>query len=278
MRLVFLSFLGLATLAACSGGSPSLGARSTGAEVSTDGFETYTTDHNGYTRVRRSYAGAADGAILAQFEDADPSDPAGFRNLVALDEAALGDRVIVEVIGEQTDPGGTVQRLLRLTTDVEAFDNLRNNGELRTASGQFVLQGTDYAWAGSEGRDLAGAQTDHGALYLALDFDTETAAIHITNYNFSYSETGDVIGTDLLAEGIPLNIVTGAFGGELSGTVYYVYGYEPARAEVSGTLLGTLGGSTADGLVAAGIYAVRGDTATVGTISVDGVFTALQTP
>jgi hypothetical protein len=91
----------LALLAGCGGGgggggtSSNLPARK---PVPSGPFETYTTQHNGYNRVRLDRTKAADAKTIAAFEDGNPADPAGYRNLITLQDKALKSQMTIEVL------------------------------------------------------------------------------------------------------------------------------------------------------------------------------------
>lgn len=269
MRRSLLLLPVLSLLAACSGGD-SLRLPD-GAVVDVPAFETYTTDHNGYSRVRRDYATPADASVIAQFEDADPADPAGFRNLVALDEATYGGRMIVEVLAEVDEGTGTVQRLLRLTVDEEAFENVERNA-LVTASGQFYLRGANYAWVSIDGGEILSGYDARGLVDMVLDFDNETASLSLR----TGVDAGSEVRTEIIASDLPFNVVTGAYGGDITVRVW-----DDANAailSVDGALRGAVGGSpTYSGghhdLSTAGLYTASGTDADTGTsVSVDGAF------
>ncbi|MEZ5752020.1 MAG: hypothetical protein R3D60_08655 [Paracoccaceae bacterium] len=264
-----------------------LSARTTrAATVPTDGYETYVTQHNGFTRVRRSELQPGDAAIVAQFEDSNPASPAGFRSLVDPQSAAVRNRVFVEIIGQDDswiDGGGNpvsaLQRVLRLTADVEDF----NPAAVASAGGQIVLSGSDYSVAQiGTGRPNFANQSDSGSLWMSLDFDNQTATVRIINrtlyYHTPQSTPQTMFLVDLLGENMPFNIETGAFGGEVNGEVYQLMVHLGGRAaDVSGTLLGTVGGAARDDLVAGGVFEASGTMNFQGQtldVGVDGVFWA----
>ncbi|MCC6000406.1 MAG: hypothetical protein JJU19_06010 [Pararhodobacter sp.] len=285
MRQYLLPVSAIVFLTACGSSGPT-GAElpdrtatpPAGAVVPTDGFETYVTQHNGFTRIRRSDDQAGDAAILAQFEDADPASPAGFRSLVDYRTTAVGGRVDAEIIVE-TGVADTIERILRLTTDVEPFTPER----VAAAGGEIVLSGSDYSLVRINDFSYQFAnQSDPGALYLALNFDTQTAAIRIINRDFyqhtPQSELQELNRVDLLGENLPFNTETGAFGGEINGEVYRLaVRLGSYTIPVSGTVLGQLGGSEPDNLVAGGVFEASGSGIALGQqtdVRVDGVFHA----
>lgn len=244
--------------------------------VPTDGFETYVTQHNGFTRVRRSNTQAGDDLILAQFEDANPASPAGYRSMVDNQNAGPRGRVNVEVIGAQASPTVGISRILRLTTDVEGA----NLAQLARAGGTITLLGEDHMFLGtgstSEGY-AAGRTSGDNSLYLGLNFDNQTAALHII-HDFGrttsrWSAESDVV--DLLGEDLAFNPTTGFFGGEITGSgTYTLSGVGQLNVRLTGSVLGAVGGSAADDLVAGGIFEARGDVAYIGALRTQGVFWA----
>jgi hypothetical protein len=295
MRPLILSLFAAASLTACGSvsttgagagvGGTGAGATRAGATVPTDGFETYVTQHNGFTRVRRSETEAGDAAILSQFEDANPASPAGFVSLISMRGTPVANRVHAEIIGEERswlDGNGNrasaLERILRLTADVEDF----TPANVARAGGEIVLSGSDYSIVRVGDAINHTNQSDPGTLYLALNFDTETAAIRILNRTV-YLHCGgcrpeDHRRIDLLGEDLPFNVQTGAFGGEITGEVYELMVRLGSRTtEVSGTILGQVGGAARDDLVAGGVFEATGTSTSMGTtqeVQVDGVFWA----
>lgn len=283
MRQFFVPLLALPALAGCvtptgPGFSALSSARATTVDVPTDGYETYVTQHNGFTRVRRSNTATGDAAILAQFEDSNPASPAGFRSLVLTQPTNVASRVNAEIIVEGSTQQ-VIQRVLRLTTDVQAL----SPAAVAAAGGEIVLAGSDYSIVrvGGAAARYAG-QSDPGALYLALNFDTQTAAIRILNrqlyFHTPQSQPLDQWRIDLLGENLPFNTQTGAFGGTINGevheTVVHMGGY---TIPVSGTVLGQVGGSSATALVAGGVFQASGTGMGFGQpqdMHVEGVFWA----
>lgn len=244
-------------------------------DVPTDGYETYVTQHNGFTRVRRIASEEPnDDLILARFEDANPASPSGFRSIADFRRAGVTGRVNVEVIAQQDSATAPIGRLLRLTTDVQGAQL----ASIAQAGGRVTLAGTDFslvrAGAGSTQYDYA-QQSDNGALYLALDFDTQTATIHVLNEftrqnGWNIPERIDLIGRDL-----PFDVESGLFGGDIAGEVTYVAPHLGVPVvDVTGTVLGSVGGSRADDLVAGGVFWAEGTNPTISTLRVDGVFVA----
>jgi len=292
MRPFLFPLFALATLTACGSGSMPGGAGGApvtrGAEVPTEGYETYVTQHNGFTRIRRADPQPGDAAILRQFEDSNPASPAGFRNLIDLQSTPVRGRVQAEAIGQmaswQLGDGTTrseLQRILRLTTDVEDF----NPANIARAGGEIVLSGADYTMVRiGDGAPTFNNQSNNGSLYLAVNFDTETAAIRIINRTL-YQHCGqctpeDRFRVDLTGENLPFNVQTGAFGGEITGEVYELMVRRGSRSgEVSGTILGSIGGAARDDLVAGGVFEATGEISNPAgpgnqTVQVDGLFWA----
>lgn len=208
---------GLLALTACSGGGGSTSApivpAPVGTTIETPGIEGYTTQHNGFSRARIDRASTpADRAILAQFEDADPSSPAGYRNLIAQTEQRYVENMDLEVIAEVATVNGDerVVRVLRLTADQAPFDNVGADGKL-IAKGEFFFRGSAEVYAVVDGGAL---QRGIGDLEnMVVDFDNQSVSINLrTPFDPGVSE----IETEMLAVKIPLNIVTGTFGGTVT--------------------------------------------------------------
>jgi len=265
----FLPLFPLALLAAC--GEVALPDLPEGRVIEVTGFETYTTAHNGYSRVRRSYATDADAAALAAFEDADPADPAGYRNVIALNESLYGGRMNIEVIAEVDSPDGPARRLVRLTVDQQPYSNVENN-ELIAATGRFYLRGANVSWVSIDDGPLLTGSDDNGLVNMVLDFDAETVSL-----NLRTGVAGDsVVRTEIDATDLPLNIVSGAYGGDVTIRVWDPD--SPDILSVDGALRGSLGGTPTyeDGqhdLSTSGLYTADGfDTGTGRHLRVDGVF------
>lgn len=260
-------------LAACSGGGSS--GLPDGRPVDVEGFETYTTAHNGYARVRRSYATDADAEALAAFEDADPADPAGYRQLIALNEARYGDRMNIEVIAEVDTPDGPATRLVRLTVDQAPFSN-EQGGELIAATGRFYLRGANYAWATIDGGPLLAGSDDEGLVNMVIDFDSETVDLNLRTGVGGES----ALRSEIEVADLPLNIRSGAYGG---GVTIHVWDPDsPDILSVDGSLRGNLGGTPdyTDGvnnLSTSGLYTADGvDDATGRHVRIDGVFVGVD--
>lgn len=256
-------------LAACGGG-PAVQLPD-GTPIEVEEFEAYVTDHNGYSRVRRSYATAADADVIAAFEDDDPSTPEGYRNLVEVAEDLYGDSIIVEVIAEVDGPDGPATRLLRLTVDQEPFNNVRNN-ELIAATGQFYLRGANYTWVSIDDGPLIEGSDENGLVNMMIDFDTETVSLNLR----TGVDDGSDIRTEIDVEGLPMNIRTGEYGGDIVIQVW-----DPDSADIfaiDGALRGSLGGSPeyeddTHNLTTSGLYTADGyDEATGRRVRIDGLY------
>ena len=265
----FLPLFPLALLAAC--GVVALPDLPDGRAIEVTGFETYTTAHNGYSRVRRSYATDTDSAALAAFEDADPSDPAGYRNLIDLAGTPYEGLMTIEVLAEVDGPDGPATRLVRLTVDEQPFNNVQD-GQLIAATGQFFLRGGNAAWVTIDDGPLLQGSDATGLVNMVIDFDTESVSL-----NLRTGVDGDSqVRLEIAAEDVPLNIRTGAYGDDI---VIQVWDPDsPDVLSVDGTLRGALGGTPTytDGisdLSTSGLYTADGyDEATGRRLRVDGAF------
>lgn len=242
-----------------------------GVAVNTPAFQSYVRNDNNFNRVRNDYTTAADATVIAGFEDSNPADPAGYRNLIALSDAAYKGNVIIEVIGkvEGTGPTETVSRLLRLTTDVTPFRN-EKDGRLVAATGKYYLRGQNFVWVAIDGDPIRSGSDSDGLVNLVLDFDKQTADIDLRTGVTAQSQ----VRTAITANGLPFNIRTGAYGGDV--TVQVSDPDSIAIFAIDGSLRGNLGGSPvyADGkhgLTTAGVYTATGDDGTTHVV-VDGVF------
>jgi hypothetical protein len=282
MRVIWkiLGAVGVALLGACGGGGDTSSNAGSGTSspvapqlvaVTTPDFEDYTTDHTGFNRVRRGYATSGDAAVIAAFEDADPSDPAGYRNLIALSEAQYAGAVTIEVLAEVAGSGSaeTVTRILRLTADQTPFVNTKD-GQLVTATGKFYLRGQNFVWASINGEAIRGGSDSDGLVNLVLDFDNQTASI---NLRTGVTGTSD-LRSEILAQNLPFNIASGAYGGAITVQVWdndssLIY-------DIDGSLRGNIGGSAVydngtHGMTTSGVYTAQG--VVDGTaVAVDGVF------
>lgn len=254
---------GLALLAGCGGGGgggEGGGEPPTdpGTEIVTPGLESYTTDHNGYARVRRSQSqGPADDAILAQFDDADPASPAGYRSLIAETEAAYTQTMTIEVIAE-VDGNGDPTRILRLTADQAPVENIAE------ASGKYYFRGENYVWVSVDGGALQSGYDETGLVTMVIDFDAETASINLRTGVDATSE----VRTEMIADDMPFNISSGAYGGEITLSVWDTNGDILAA---DGMLRGNIGGDLSDvskeNLTTSGVYYAESD-----RIEASGIF------
>ncbi|WP_101342017.1 viral aspartic protease [Cereibacter azotoformans] len=230
------------SLAACGGGGGSGGGQPEpnfpGREVVTEGIENYVTDHNGYSRVRIDNATRqADRDALGQFDDADPASPAGYRSLIEEAENGFPDSVFVEVIARMDGSGkdgGKVVKVLRLTADQAPFDNVDKAGN-PVGSGKYYFRGTGSfrVYASVDG---GGVLTGKGDLEnLTIDFDKGTAAI---NLRTGVNDTSQ-IETQILADDLAFNVVTGTFGGAITQTARVGGETLTARGHLRGSISGT---------------------------------------
>lgn len=217
-----------------------------------------------------NHATAADAAVLAKFEDSDPADPVGYRNLIARSEALSEGNMVVEVIAAvDAGNGGKATRLLRLTADQAPFENVQN-GRLIDASGRYHFRGQSLAWVTIDDGPLLSGRHDRGLESLVLDFDAGTASIDIRT---EVSANSDVeIG--LRAGALPFDVVSGAYGGGVTINVQ-----NPDVTEtysIDGHLRGNVGGrpgyrDNLHSLTTSGLYRASGtDGGTA--VTVDGVF------
>jgi hypothetical protein len=249
-----------------------------GKVIETPGLESYQRSaagdpYKGYNRVRLDAGqGAGDAAILAQFDDVDPASPAGYRNLIDLQEKRYRDTMQIEVIAEVTTGVGPEQvvRILRMTADQAPFDNVNARGQA-IASGKFFFRGVNQVWATVDGGAM---QSGVGDLEnLIIDFDSESASIDLrTPLN---TATGSEIETQLTASGLPFNVRTGAFGGAI--TLQTRSGVTGEIITEAGVLRGNINGDEAglsrliENMTASGLYTVSGD-----RLKASGVFYGSQ--
>ncbi len=271
------AFLGLS---ACGGGGgggespPATPPTPPGKEINTPAFESYRTVHNGRNRIRRDISRPSDAAILAQFEDANPSSPAGYRNLIDLADTAYGDRMTIEVIGKVASGNGTgpmAERILRLTVDETPFTAARPGAPV-SADGKYYFRGANFVWASLDGQPLLTGASSDGLVNMELDFRKQTASLRLeTGVN-----AGSELRTAMTANNLPFNIQTGAYGGDVTLRVW-----DPNSSDIlsaAGSLRGSVGGTPefADGkhgMVTGGLYTISGtDTKTGRTVDANGVF------
>ncbi|MGO4854143.1 viral aspartic protease [Phaeovulum sp. W22_SRMD_FR3] len=264
-------WIALGLLAGCGGGGGPANLPDGKDIETTKPIESYTTNHNGYSRVRLDKSTSADAGVIAQFEDSNPADPAGYRNLIALSDAAYAGKMTIEVLAQVAGSGSgeKVTRLLRLTADQNPFENV-SGGALVTADGTFHFRGQNFVWVGIDGNPLLSGSDSNGLVDMVLDFGAETASI---NLRTGVSGASDV-RTEISAENLPFNIRTGAYGGDITVQVW-----DPNSNAIfgaDGSLRGNVGGSPtyADnhhGMTTSGLYTATG-TGGGSAISVDGVF------
>lgn len=260
-------------LAACGGGggggSDTVPPLPPGKVIDTPAFQTYRTDHNGYNRIRVDHSTNADAEVIAGFEDASPDSPAGYRNLVDLAESSYAGTMTVEVIG-QTD-GSKAQRILRLTVDQAPFLEARA-GQPVSADGKYYFRGANFVWVSIDGAPLVTGANSDGLVNMELDFGKQTASLRL--------ETGMNAGSDLRSEmtanNLPFNVRTGAYGGDVTLTVW-----DPGSTDIlsaAGSLRGSVGGRPefADDhhqMTTTGLYRISGrDPVTGRQVDADGVF------
>lgn len=233
--------------------------------VVTPDFETSVSATNGFSRVRRSYA-----PTTAAPGPAAPN-PAALRNLVTLDPALYDGFLQVEVLAEVTGGTGAPARLVRLTADQSPFVNQRD-GSVIAASGRFYLRGAHYAWVTVDDGPLLSGQSQRGLEHMVIDLDTQSVTLNLRTGVDADSQ----VRTELLAEGLPLNILTGAYGGNVAMQVWVDGAPEILRAQ--GSLRGQLGGSPEYGpgrheMSTSGLYFGDGtDSATGRRVRLDGLF------
>lgn len=256
LLLRFYSLSAVLLLVACSGGSGNAPTPPTGRPVASGPFQTYTTQHNGFNRVRMDRSLPKDANAIAAFEDADPRDPAGYRNLIRLAEQDYIGKVTIEALAQIDTSSGAPTRLVRLTADQAPFENLRN-GSLVTTGGRYFFRGQSFAWVTIDDGPLLSGRHDQGLESLVLDFDRGTADINIRTEvsNRSQVEIG------LRANGMPFDVVSGAFGGDTTIRVRNPKVTETYR--IPGHLRGNVGGSPtySNGqhrMTASGLYTARG--------------------
>ncbi|GGL70541.1 hypothetical protein [Wenxinia marina] len=272
-RTTLAAFSSVALLSACAGGGGApLGPEEPPVEVPDDAaFETYTTSHNGYDRARRDLSTPADAAIIRQFEDSNPASPAGYRNLIELNRALYADRMTIEVLAQVdgTGSGETVQRLLRLTADQQPLEYSRTGSQ-----GTYFLRGANYAWVTIDDGPVLSGSDSRGLVDLVLDFDNGQADINLRTTVAGAS----VVRSELVAEDLPFNIVTGEFGGPVTVAIHDPD--SPLIFEIGGSLRGNVGGTPtyANGrhdLSASGLYTATG-TDQGSDVTIEGAFAGID--
>lgn len=277
MRLSYgCAVLSLLILPACGGGGGGSGASIPDREpirLDNGPFDTYQTKHNRFSRIRNDLSGRGDAAIIAQFEDADPVDPAGYRNLIASNEKLYKGTMVIEVLAE-VDPGkgAKAKRLLRLTADQAPLQKVGADG--MAPKGIYHFRGQSFAWVTIDDGPLLSGRHDRGLENLALNFDTGKASIDIRTEVSSNSQ----VEIGLKAKDLPFDVASGAYGGKVRIKVN-----NPDVTEtytVNGHLRGSVGGRPGyvddrHGLTTSGLYTARG-TSKGKTVSVDGAYRGLD--
>lgn len=265
----------LACLAACSGGGVEVPVPPV-IEVPVVNvpddltFETYVTDDTGFSRVRADLSQPGDDAVLGQFEDANPDSPAGYRSLIALDDAIYGGAVRIEVIAEVDESGATetTTRLLRLTVDQAPLEQVPGT------TGRYFLRGENLAWVTIDDGPVLSGSDSRGLVNLVLDFETGSADINLRTGVAGAS----VVRTEIDVTGLPFDVSTGAFGGPITVSIF-----DPNSAaiyEIDGSLRGNAGGSpvytdSVHGLTASGLYAATA-TDQGAQVSIEGAFAGVD--
>ncbi|WP_226783204.1 viral aspartic protease [Oceaniglobus trochenteri] len=233
-------------------------------------FETYVTAHNGANRVRSDLSGPQDAAILAQFEDADPQSPAGYRSLIALNEATYSDDVSIEVIAQVdgSGPTETVTRVLRLTADQAPL------AQVPGTTGRYFLRGDNFSWVTIDDGPVLSGSDSRGLVDLVLDFDTGMADIQLRTGVAGTSQ----VRTEVVGTGLPFNIRNGAFGGAITVAIHDPDG--PLVYAIDGSLRGNIGGdpgfsNSIHGLSGSGLYTATG-TDQGATVTIDGAFAGVD--
>ncbi|AMY68630.1 hypothetical protein [Frigidibacter mobilis] len=253
------AFGALAVLAGCGGGGGGGEASiNPGTEIVTPGLESYTTQHNGYSRVRLTRsAGESDDTALVQFDDADPASPAGYKSLIAETEAAYARTMTIEVIAEVNGDGDPT-RILRLTADQTPVQNIAS------ASGKYYFRGKNYVWVSVDGAALQSGYDQNGLVDMVIDFDAQTASINLR----TGVDAGSDVRTEIVATGMPFNVSSGAYGGAITLSVW-VTGGDILTAD--GMLRGNIGGDMSDvsreNLTTSGAYTAESD-----RIAATGIF------
>ncbi|WP_241558000.1 viral aspartic protease [Falsirhodobacter deserti] len=254
-----------------NGGNPE--PATPGKTIDTPAFATYQTDHNGRNRIRRDNSTPQDQAILAKFEDADPTGPAGYRNLLDLTDTIYDDVMTIEVIAKVASDGGMApaERILRLTVDQTPFTAARAGAPV-SADGKYYLRGANFVWASLDGAPLLTGANSDGLVNMELDFGKETASLRLE----TGVGTGSDVRTEMTATDLPFNIRTGAYGGDVTLTVWDPTGTDILSA--AGSLRGAVGGTPefAGGrhqMTTGGLYTISGkDPVTGRQVDANGVF------
>ena len=252
-------------LAACGGGGSTVPA---GAVVDVPGFETYRTGHNNRNRVIRSNtdpANVADAAVLTAF-DTTGAGPAGYKDLIAVNDANMTVEVIAEVA---TGPGGEkATRLLRLTVDQIPLQNVKD-GQLVAATGTYFFRGQSFAWVTIDGGPVLSGRHSQGLESMVVDFGAGTVALEVR----TEVAAGSDVEIGFKAENLPFNVVTGAYGGAV--TIAVRNPDVTSSYAVNGMLRGNVGGTPVfaggtHGMTTSGLFTAKGTTVD-GEVTVDGV-------
>ena len=260
--------------AACSGSSTSPEGpviADPGVDVPDDpAFETYVTNDTGSNRIRSDVSVPADATVLAQFDDANPDSPAGYRSLIALNDATYTGDVRIEVLAQVAGSGATesVTRLLRLTADQVPLEQVPG------AAGRYYLRGDNFAWVTIDDGPVQSGSDSRGLVGLVLDFDTGSADINLRTGVAGAS----VVRTEIDVTGLPFNIRSGAFGGPITVSVHDPD--NPLIYEIDGSLRGNVGGTPAyadnlHGLTASGLYTATGIDQGA-DVRIEGVFAGID--
>lgn len=233
-------------------------------------FETYVTDATGASRVRADRSMPGDADILAQFEDANPDSPAGYRSLIALNDQIYAENVVIEVIAEVagTANDAAATRLLRLTADQAPLEQVAGT------TGQYYLRGDNFVWVTIDGGPLLSGSDSRGLVNMVLDFDAGTADLNLR----TGATDASAVRTEILVAGLPFDKRSGAFGGPISVDIQDPDG--PQIYKVNGSLRGNVGGTPAyensrHGLSTAGLYTASG-TDQGAMVTIDGAFAGVD--
>lgn len=278
MKHFSLPLMALLGLVACSGGSASLSPAGPTVvvtpEISTPAFETYTTKHNGRNRVSLTHTASLttdDRQAIAAFDRGSPSTPAGYKDLVALNDSKMTIEVLAKV--NTGVAGAPAERILRLTVDQAPLQNIKN-GRVVAASGQYHFRGSSFAWVTIDNGPLLSGSHNQGLTSLVLDFGKGTADISLRTEVNSASQ----VEISLAAKDLPFNIISGAYGGGVDIAVRNPGG--PETYTVAGQLRGNVGGSptyanSQHGMSTSGLFTATGTDGGV-PITVDGAYQGLD--
>lgn len=252
-------------LAACGGGSSAVAPDRV---ITTPAFTTPALVA-GQNSIRLDRSVAGDSAVLADFDNPAVADPTGYRKLITLSEAAYASKVNIEVIAAVSGPDGSVtNRLLRLTT--RQGELIPTTSTAKDPDGVYWFKGESFAWASVDGGPPISGYHATGLETLKIDFKQGLASIDLRTEN---SLTSGVEVT-LVANDLPFNVTSGAFGGDI--TLQVRFRDDPTVAVANGSLRGNIGGEEKfvediHQMVAGGLYTATG-TADGKSIRVDGAF------